>query len=112
MKFLLSILLIALLSLGAELYLPFWSVALAAFTVSALIPQKPLFSFLCGFTALFLLWAGLAWYLDEGNNHILSVRVSALFKLPSPVLLVIVTGFIGGILGGMASLSASFLRKR
>lgn len=112
MKFFISILLIALLSLAAELYMPFWSVALAAFAVCALIPQKPFLSFLSGFLALFLLWAGLAWFMDDANNHILSTRVSTLiFKSPSPGLLVAMTGLIGGILGGMAALSASFLRK-
>jgi hypothetical protein len=113
MRILITILLIALLSLGAELYLPFWSVAFVAFAVSALIPLKPWMAFCCGFLAVFLLWAGLAWYLDQGNNHLLSGRISLLmFKITSPMLLIAVTGFVGGIVGGSAALSASFLHRR
>ena len=55
MKFFVSLLLTALLSFAACLYLPWWSIALAAFLVAALVPQKPFRSFLAGFAALFLL---------------------------------------------------------
>lgn len=112
MKFLISLFLMILLSLGAQLYLPFWSVAVVAFMISALIPQRPWMALLCGFAAIFLLWSGLAIYLDEANGHILSARVSLLvLKVSSPLLLVLVTGFIGGIVSGMSALSASFLHK-
>lgn len=60
MKFFVSLLLTALLSFAACLYLPWWSIALAAFLVAALVPQKPFRSFLAGFAALFLLWGGLS----------------------------------------------------
>ena len=111
-RFFISLLLIALLSLAAELYLPFWSVALVAFVVSALIPQAPWKALLCGFVAIFLLWSGLACYLDEANDHILANRVSLLvLKTTSPLLLVAVTGFVGGVVGGMGALSASFLHR-
>ena len=56
MKFFVSLLLTALLSFAAGLYLPWWSIAIAAFIVAALIPQSAVKSFLTGFTALFLLW--------------------------------------------------------
>jgi hypothetical protein len=113
MKFLISFLLILLLSLCAQIYLPFWSVAVVAFAVSALIPQAPWKALLCGFAALFVLWAGLAWYLDEANDHLLSGRISLLIlKISSPMLLVALTGFVGGIVGAMGALSGSFVHRR
>jgi hypothetical protein len=113
MKFVVSILLIALLSLGSEIYLPFWSVALVAFGVSALIPQAPWKALVCGFVAVFALWVGLAAYIDQANDHILGNRVSLLvLKITSPVLLILVTGFIGGIVGAMGALTGSFLHKK
>ena len=113
MKFVISLLLIALLSLGAEIYLPFWSVALVAFTVSALIPQAPWKALVCGFVAVFALWAGLAVYLDSANDHILGNRVSLLvLKTTSPFLLILVTGFIGGLVGALGALTGSFLHRR
>jgi hypothetical protein len=111
MKWFVSCLLITFLSLVAELYLPFWSVAIISFAVVALIPQSSWKAFWCGFAGLFLLWAGLAFFLDSGNDQILSSRISLLFlKVQSPALLVLVTGVLGGMLGGMGALSASFLR--
>ena len=112
MKWFVSCLLIAFLSLAAELYLPFWSVAIVSFGVIAAIPQRSWSAFWCGFAGLFLLWAGLACYLDIANEHILSSRISLLvLKMDSPALLILATGIMGGILGGMGALSASFLRR-
>ena len=112
MRFIISLLLIMILGLAAGIYLPFWSVAVVAFTVSALIPQPSWMSLLCGFLAIFLVWAGLAFYLDRVNNHLLGNRVSQLFfKAESPLLLVALTGFVGGLVGGLSALSGSFVHK-
>ncbi|MFT3679217.1 MAG: hypothetical protein QM791_03025 [Ferruginibacter sp.] len=112
MKFFISIILIALLSLGACFFLPWWSIALAAFIVAALIPQSPVKSFLSGFTALFLLWGGLAWYISDSNEDILAHKVSLLiFQTDSPSLLITVTALVGALVAGLAAFSGSFLRR-
>jgi hypothetical protein len=111
-KFIASLLLIALLSFIGGLFFPWWTIAIAAFVVSALIPQRPLASFFTGFIALFLLWGGLATYIDVANHSILSTRVAGLVYLHgSSVALLMVTGFIGALVGGGGALTASFLRK-
>ena len=111
-KFIVSLLLIALLSFIGGLFFPWWTIAIAAFVVSALIPQRPLASFFTGFIALFLLWGGLATYIDMANNSILSTRVAGLVYLHgSSIALLLVTGFIGALVGGGGALTASFLRK-
>jgi hypothetical protein len=111
-KFIVSIVLIALLSFIGGLFFAWWTIAIAAFLVSALIPQRPLASFFTGFIALFLLWGGLATYIDMANNSILSARVAGLVYLHgSSVALLLVTGFIGALVGGGSALTASFLRK-
>jgi hypothetical protein len=113
MKFLVSIILIALLSLSACLYLPWWSIAIAAFIVSAAIPQKPAMAFLAGFVALFILWGALAWFISSNNDHLLAHRVSLLIlKQDNPALLVTVTALIGALVAGLAALSGSFVRRR
>ncbi|MBL0358464.1 MAG: hypothetical protein IPP72_17095 [Chitinophagaceae bacterium] len=112
MKFLISIVLIALLSAAACLYLPWWSIAIVAFIVAAAIPQKPLLSFAAGFIALFLLWGALSWYISSNNNHILAHKVSLLIlKMDSPELLMLATALIGALVAGFAALSGSFVRK-
>ncbi len=77
-KFLVSTLLIALLSFACGLYLPWWTIAPVAFIVTLLIPQKPIAAFLAGFLALFLLWGGLALAIDVANGSLLSAKVAAI----------------------------------
>jgi hypothetical protein len=46
------------------------------------------------------------------NNHLLSTKVAQILPLQgSYVLLIIITALIGFLLGGMSSLTASYLRK-
>ncbi len=112
MKFFVSILLIALLSLAACLYLPWWSIAIVAFIVAALIPQKPVMSFFTGFGSLLLLWGVLAWFLSSNNNHLLAHKISVLIlKKDSPVLLIAVTALIGALVAAFGALAGSFVRK-
>lgn len=112
MKFTISLILIIFLSFAACLYLPWWSIAFAAFIVSVLIPQRPGRAFLTGFLALLLLWSGLSWWISNGNDHILAHKISVLIlKMDSPYLLIFATGLIGGLVAGFAALAGSYIRK-
>ena len=111
MKFVTSLFLTALLSFVLGLYLPWWSVAIAAFLVAALIFQKPLFAFLSGFLGLFLLWSFFAGIINSANEGILAARVAAIFPLGgSSFLLILVTALIGALVAGLAALSGRYLR--
>ena len=111
MRFILSVLLIALLSYIAGLYLPWWSIALVAFAVSLLITQSLGAAFLSGFTGIFLLWALLAVWIDSKNESLLSHKIAQLFPLGgSSILLIIVTALVGGLVGGLAAMSGAALR--
>ena len=113
MKFIISVVLIALLSLVACFYLPWWSVAIVAFVIAALVPQRPAWSFLAGFISLFLLWSVLAFYISGKNNHILAHKVSLLIlKTNSAILLVLCTALIGALVAGFAALAGSYARKK
>lgn len=112
-KFIVTTLLIALLSFIGGLFLPWWTIAVAAFIVSALIPQQPLMAFFAGFLALFLLWGGMAVGIDLANGSILSTRVAGILPLhDSSWALILVTGLIGALVGGGGSLTAAYLQKR
>lgn len=112
MKLLVAIILTALLAFAGGLYLPWWSIAIAAFIVAALVHQKAARAFLSGFLGVFLLWAGLAWWIDTKNNGILSEKIAELLKLGgNSILLIIVTAFIGGLVGGFGAMTGSFLRS-
>ncbi|HOZ77620.1 MAG TPA: hypothetical protein PLY34_06460 [Ferruginibacter sp.] len=112
MKFFVSIVLIALLSMAACLYLPWWSIAIAAFAVAAIIPQKPWWSFLSGFIALLLLWGGLSFFISSNNDHLMAKKISILLlQSDSPFTLVAATALIGALVAGLAALSGSFVRR-
>ncbi|QNA46603.1 hypothetical protein [Lacibacter sediminis] len=112
MKFIIAFILTALLSYAAGFYLPWWTIAIAAFLVAVVIPQKLLKAFLCGFLSLFVLWVVLALYIDMGNQHILSMKIAELlFKSHSHALIMSVTGLVAGLVGGFAALSGSYLRQ-
>jgi hypothetical protein len=112
MKFAISVILIAVLSFALGLYLPWWSIAIAAFVVTALLHQRPRISLLAGFVALFLLWFFLATVIDMRNQHILSRKLALLLPLGgNSFLLTLITALVGGLVGGLAALSGSFARR-
>jgi len=112
MKFIVATILTSLLAFAAGLYLPWWSIAIAAFIVSALIHQKPWKSMLSGALGLFLLWVLLAIWIDSKNQGILSARISELLPLGgSAFLLILITAFVGALVAGLAALSGAYLKK-
>jgi hypothetical protein len=111
MKFIVSIFLIAILTFAIGLYLPWWSLALVAFVVAALIHQGAGKAFLSGFLGVFLLWGILAFIIDSNNQHVLSSKVAQLLPLGGrSFLLILVTAFIGGLVAGFAAMAGSYLR--
>ena len=113
MRFIIALILIIILSFCACLYFPWWSIAIIAFIIAAIIPLRPYAAFLAGFFGLLLLWGGLSWWISAGNNHILAHRVSLLIlKNDNPFLLVFLTAIIGAIIGGFAALAGSYLRPK
>src|SRR5882757_7705601 len=111
-KFIVSTLLIGLLSFVAGLYLPWWGIALAAGLVSLVIPQRPGTAFFSGFLAVFLLWGLLALSIDTANDSILSKKIAQILPLGgSPILLILVTALVGALVGGLAALSGSYLKQ-
>ena len=111
MKFFVSILITALLAFACGLYLPWWSVAVAAFIVSSLIYQPPGRAFATGFCAILLLWFGLLLKINAANEDILANKVSLVIGMGGPFVLVIISCAIGAITGGLGALTGSCLRK-
>jgi hypothetical protein len=115
MKIASAILLTAFLAFVAGIYtnIPWWSFAITSLLVAVTIHQKPWKAFVTGFAGLFLLWVVLAFLKDTANEHLLSVKVATILPLGgSSLVLILLTGFIGGLVSGLAALSGSYLRKR
>jgi hypothetical protein len=112
MKFTTSIILIALLSFAACLYLPWWMIAVAAFVVCVSVSQRPFVSFLAGFIALFLLWGGMAILISINNQHVLAHKVSMIIiRSDNPYLLILLTALVGGVVAGLGAISGSLFRR-
>src|SRR5678809_1258477 len=114
MKFFNSVLLTALLSFIAGIYISYWwFFAVVAFLVALLIHQKGFKAFFAGFLALFILWFVLAFWMDLVNEGVLSVKIATLLPLGgSKWLLMIITASMGGLVAGFAALSGSYLRSK
>ena len=63
-------------------------------------------AFLSGFISIGLLWLGLALYVDNATQSILTEKISQLF----PLNLFVLTSLIGGLVGGFASMTGALLK--
>jgi len=107
-KFLFALLLTALLSFIAQLFLPWWVIAPVAFVVAMLFKQSGLAAFVSGFLSIFLLWVVYAFTLSSANDHLLAAKVSDLLKQLTGggiVGVLVFTGLLGGLVAGFAALS-------
>jgi len=113
MRFISAVVTVIILCAILENFLPWWCIAPVAFVVSYLFRLKWYSAFLSGFLALFLLWGGMAFLIDRANEQILSNRISMLIlKSSKPLVIVAITGVIGGLVAGLGGLAGSFLIKK
>ncbi|GAB4248583.1 MAG: hypothetical protein Kow0027_11030 [Saprospiraceae bacterium] len=105
--------LIATIILGylCHQFMPFWAIAVAGFVAGLFFKYKWLLSgFAASFLGGFLLWGGLAWWIDRENAQQLSSMLGELFKTDGAYL-PYVTGLVGGLLAGFGALTGGSLRK-
>ncbi len=105
-----QILSIVILGFFLELFLPWWSVAIAAFFGGLLVNTR--FNFVAGFLAIGLLWVIKALIIDLSTDSGLADRVAQLFMLHNKALLLLVTFILSGLVGGFASMTGGSLRRR
>jgi hypothetical protein len=110
MKFLLQTIAIAVTACILEIFLPWYSLAVAAFVFGFALKTKA--NFLAGFIAIAGLWAVRIWLLTSASSSDLPARVAQLFTLPKNEYLVLVSIAIGGLVGGFAALTGAILRPR
>lgn len=94
-----------------NLFLPWWSIAIPGLIFGYLLNEKPAASFGWGFLALFLLWGGHALYIHFANDGILSSRIAEMLSVGSPLLVVLITGILGGLVSGLAALTGSLFHN-
>ena len=107
MKIAVQFIFIIVLGFILELFLPWWSVAIAAFAGGMIFNSKG--NFLAGFFAIALLWTLKALVIESNAAATLADRVAAIFMLSKP-LLFLVMAIIGGLVGGFAAMTGSALQ--
>ncbi len=98
-----------------NLFLPWWSVSILGVILGYTFKLKPLASFGWGFLALFILWGGQALYINIANDGIMASRIAEMLGVQSSLLMVLLTGIIGGVVGGLSVFCGSlwnFKRSR
>jgi hypothetical protein len=105
-------LLIALLSLVAQLFLPWWSVALVAFAFCFGRPLGGGRSFVYSFLGVGLVWLAYALWQHTQSGGILTSRMAEVLKLPpSATALLLLTAVLGGLVAGFAGLAGYWVRR-
>lgn len=105
------LIIILILVFAAGLLLPWWVLAIICFCGALALARSGVQAFWSGFAAVFVAWSILALIKSLPNHNILADRVAHLFSLPNWLLLLIVTGLLGGIVGGFATLSGWLFRS-
>jgi hypothetical protein len=106
-------LLIFILSLILQFLLPWWIIAPIAIGLAFWKAKSGGHAFLSGFGAIFLLWILMGLVHTIPNENLLANRVGQLLMMPQSsfnwVFVLLITGFIGGLVAGFSSLSGYFL---
>ena len=107
-----QIIIIALLSLLAQFFLPWWSLAIVAFAVCFWRSSGTGRAFLYGFVGVALVWLVYALLIQLRTDGVFVGRMSELlFKTNTAVLPALATVGLSGLVGGLAGLSGFFVRR-
>ncbi|QKZ11490.1 hypothetical protein [Spirosoma sp. KUDC1026] len=103
---------IALLSLLAQLFLPWWSLAVVAFAVCFARSGGAGWAFLQGLMGVALVWLGYALFIHINTDGIFTGRMGMLlFKADGAGLPLLVTTLLSGLIGGLAGMSGYLVRQ-
>lgn len=94
-----------ILALILSQFLPWWAIMVGAFATGFFINLKKSAVFFVPFLAIALLWVVHSFWLGNANDFILAKKIAVLLPLKgNHVLLILVTGTIGGIAAGVSGI--------
>ena len=100
-----------ILAIILSLFLPWWSVMIAALTTAIFIPIKRSAVFFVPFLAILLFWTMYSFILSSSNDYTLAKRIAILLPLGgNPFALMLVTGIVGGFAAGATAIFGNQLR--
>lgn len=112
--FVIKVLIIAILSFVLTLFLPWYMPFIVSFIVGLTLSNRPGNNFLSGLIGVGFFWLIYALYLDISNAHVLSRKVALLFSdslntAITGAVLIMVTTFLGGLLGGLSAMAGAMI---
>jgi hypothetical protein len=108
MKFLYQLLATIVICSTLQYFLPWWMLAIGCFALGYLFNNKGLLSFSAGFLGVALLWLSMSMFIDVSTQSILTEKINKIL----PLNVFILTTLIGGLVGGLASLTGSLLNSK
>lgn len=102
--------LVALLTWLFTLYLPWWTLALPCLILGSWLGKSGSGSFLYGFLGVGMLWLIQTSVIHVANDGILTARIAELFSLPASFLVPAIAVFVGGMAGGLSTMTGFYSR--
>jgi len=109
MQIFFQILVTSLLSYMLQKFLPPLVVMPCAALAVIFTQNKHSSAFLGGFVAVSILWMYKAMVIDIHTKSVLSLKVAAVLGFRDPVWLILLTGLVGGLLGGFGAMSGQHI---
>jgi uncharacterized membrane-anchored protein YitT (DUF2179 family) len=108
-------LLIAIISLILQLFLPWWIIAPIAFVLAAWKANSGKNAFFSAFLAISVLWIIVGLIHTLPNENILANRVASMLTLPANslnwLIVLVISGLIGGVAAGFSALAGRYTRE-
>lgn len=112
MKFLLAIMLTALCTYAATLFLPWWAYLPGCYLVFALFPvSRAWMAFTASFSGVLLLYLCWLLWINTSNEWLLAGKVARIFGLSSGGQLMGASLLLYTVLGGLSGLAGFWLRR-
>lgn len=113
MAVLLQIIITAGAALIAQKFLPWWSIAISSAFVSLCFSRSNAKAIFASFVGVAILWTVYPTIIDISTSSILTKKMVVLFSpymsnIAHPIIL---TGFIGGLVGGISGLTGYRIKK-
>lgn len=107
-----SILTIIVLSALAQFFLPWWIVALVAFSVCFFMAESPVKALVEGVVGVAIVWIVYTLFIHFSTGGGMTNTMSTvLFKTPNPAWLLVLAPVLVGLVGGLAGLAGFYARQ-
>lgn len=108
-----QVILTAVFSYFSQKYFPWWTIVFVSIIFAIIFSKNKFYAFCGGFIGVALLNTSYASIINSKNASILSKKIMSLMpcNISDPNILIILTGIIFGLVGGISAFSGSLLKS-